>query len=97
MVRNVAVQQPSARLAGGPDDVVALPRSDVDGVGVEPGGGSQWDAVDRGDGKRAAVDVHWVDETVTGADEPHQQPLPYPHPDGVGGGVGLAVDGEEVR
>jgi hypothetical protein len=62
VVRDVAVDHPFARLERRPDDIVALPRTDVDGVGLLAGRGRQRLAVARDDPERAPVDVHRVNE-----------------------------------
>ncbi len=93
----MAVDQPLAGLPRGPDDVVALPRPDVDGVRLVFRAVVQRNSVHGHDLERAAVDVHRMHEVVVGADEADLDGLADLHRDGVGRGIRLAVDGEVVR
>src|ERR1700694_3129798 len=52
-MRDVTVYKPFARLARGPDDVIALARADVDGVGLIEGAFVQRRAVDGDDLERS--------------------------------------------
>src|SRR6266446_3543503 len=69
VVGDVAVEEPLAGLACGPDDVVAFARADVDRVLEQARSSRDWVAVGGDDLERATMNVHRVDEVVVGTDE----------------------------
>src|SRR5215204_1909187 len=78
VVVDVTVDQPLARPQRLPDHVVALTRTDVDGVGSEAFLFGELGAVAGNDRERAAVDVHGMDVDGVRADEPHPERLADP-------------------
>lgn len=76
MMRDMAVDQPLARLLRLPDSIVALARPDIDGVGKEACGGGNRLAVAGDDLERPATDMHRVDESVVGTIELRGEIIP---------------------
>src|SRR5216683_3826680 len=93
---DVAMEQPLAWLASSPDHIVSLTRRHVHGVFLQLSASGNRIAVGSDDGKGSAMDVHRVRKGAAAADKPEADFLTDGGIDRIGGGVSLAIDGEEV-
>lgn len=84
VMRNVAVNQPLAGPLCLPDDVITLPRPNIDRIGQEARRRGKCLAVTGDDLEGSAMDMHRMDKAIVGADETHFQRLAELHMDRIG-------------
>lgn len=96
VVSDVTVDQPLPRSERPPENIVPLPRTNVDGIRLEPCFRSKRDTIARNDGKGAAMNVHGVNKDIVAADKTRSYRLSDFQSDGFGGRIGLPVDRKVV-
>ena len=97
VVWNMAMNQPFARTTCLPNNIVALPRSDIDRIGFIARAFPERLPVKCHHRERTAMYMHRVHEVIVAADEAQFDRFTHFHFHGFRGGVGFAVDGEIVR
>ncbi len=79
VVRNMAMDQPFSGLARFPNNIIALTRPHINGVGKKTRGGRDRLAVASNDFERSTVNVHRMDKSVVRSDEPDLKRLTDRH------------------